>query len=45
MQEEAARGSKRFAKTVARMIRIGTAILLAVLASGAPWAAHTTLAE
>src|SRR5580698_3279279 len=36
MQEEAARGSKRFAKTVARMIRIGTAILLAVLASAAP---------
>jgi hypothetical protein len=38
MQEEAARGSKRFAKTVARMIRIGAAILLAVLASAAPCA-------
>src|SRR6202020_544181 len=36
MQEEAARGSMRFAKTGARMIRIGTAILLAVLASAAP---------
>ena len=36
MQEEAARESKRFAKTGARMIRIGTAILLAVLASAAP---------
>ena len=35
MQEEAARGSMRFAKTGARMIRIGTAILLAVLASAA----------
>src|ERR1700678_4019632 len=36
MQEEAARGSMRFAKTGARMIRIGTALLLAVLASAAP---------
>src|ERR1700733_8190202 len=36
MQEEAARGSMRFAKPGARMIRIGTAILLAVLASAAP---------
>ncbi len=35
MQEEAARGSMRFAKTGERMIRIGTAILLAVLASEA----------
>ena len=33
---EAARGNVRFAKTGARMIRIGTAILLAVLASAAP---------
>jgi hypothetical protein len=33
---EAARGSMRFAKTGARMIRIGTAILLTVLASAAP---------
>ena len=36
MQEEVVRGSMRFAKTGARMIRIGTAILLAVLASAAP---------
>ena len=36
MQEEAARRSMRFAKTGARMIRIGAAILLAVLASAAP---------
>ena len=33
---EAARVNVRFAKTGARMIRIGTAILLAVLASAAP---------
>ncbi len=36
MQEEAARGSMRFAKTGTRMIRIGRVILLAVLASAAP---------
>jgi hypothetical protein len=36
MQQEAARGSMRFAKIGARMIRIGTAILLAVFASAAP---------
>src|SRR6202046_3629558 len=36
MQEEVVRGSMRFAKTGARMIRIGTAILLAVLAGSPP---------